>query len=988
MPLSLKSSSFCFLACLCSSGLVYAQQPLNHSKAVLPFFNVGEDFFLTSNLTFNDVHGAQFASSFLGSSTNFSILGQKHNLAFSRCYAPIKDGMALISATDKLTLTGLSKLILDENISTGKNGLISGKNTSVTNCRNLIFSNNKTIFSPVTNNSTPPPTTTTVNCFFGSIFHTDVQLDITNNSKQITFDRNSANFGSAIVNQPTTTCNISNNSAAITFSQNFATCAGGAIYDGTITFARNTGPITFSGNTAADGLGTVTPNPDVVIAAGSGGALCSPTKTVMFDNNTAPVVFSYNLAEKSGGAIYATVCNLNTISNMTFVKNSAKENGGAICAKDLTIHAAGETTFYNNRAKKGGAIYTGSDVGHKTDPAGSILTITSGGGNMTFLGNMIDSRPGVRNAIQLEGNAKIAAISASGCSKILFYDPIVNTGNTNFTTKPAADIISINTAEFSGSVVFSAHTLTLSEKLNPANSTSSLFGHAIVGNGQLVVTNNATLNVLGLTADTGRLTVGSGGTVGLLTTPTTITNAPDPIDFTIKNLGFDVISYLNPNWSVANVNSGTKTITLEGSLALVSDNDTDLYDNPLLLSSLSIPVATFTSNNTAPTKTNFTAGDIPVSDHFGYQGVWSSSWTTPLLAPTPSGGIPQGTTDRTLYVAWRPNPTYRAPYILDPSRRGDLVSNTLWTSFLATQAFSDALTENRLCEHEGLVISAKALGNYIQHRSRGQYDGFAGRYGGYQATIGIHYPDDASLGLAFGQLYGQVKSRRYDAKSTEQMTLVGLFGGFPLATQNNEIKISWEATYGYTVNRMKTKYPQPHLQPTRKSKGNWHNNTYYASLSVDHPFLTWCKLTRSIADNFELNGFISAEFMGGWQNAFTEKGDLARSFSRGRGHNISLPIGFSTELHTPFKKAPSTITLKLAYKPDVYRVNPHNIMTIMTNKESFSVEGARLARNGFYLQMHDSLELSDRTTGYFDYVFDSKRALANHRIATGLQSKF
>ncbi|WP_375793524.1 autotransporter domain-containing protein [Chlamydia sp. 12-01] len=988
MPLSLRSSSFCFLACLCSSGWVSAQT-INQAKLTPPLYNIGEAFHLTSNCFIENAYGAKFPSSFLGSSTNFTIFGKNRSLTFVQCQAPAKEGASLISATEALTLTSLSKLVLNENISTGKNGLISGKNISVTSSKSLIVTNNRTPYTPVVTTSTPPPGTTTINCFCGSAIHTEAKLDITKIRDNITFDSNSGNFGAALLNNTAATCNIENNSATISFSQNFAACGGGAIYDGTITFKNNSGPITLSGNTAANGLLATQPTSPTVVGAGCGGAICSPTKSVSFFNNTGECTLNYNLAEKDGGAIYATTCDLQTSSHTYLNKNSAKENGGAICAKVLTIDSKGPMMFFNNRAQKGGAIYVASTIGDASNPSTSSLSLTSSAGDMVFIGNMLDNRPGTRNSIHVEGDAKITSLNAAGLANIIFHDPITNPGPKT-TTPTTLDTISINSAGFSGSVKFTSETLTISEKLNPKNSTTSLFGKVVIGDGQLIVTNNAKVDVLGLTAETGRLTLGSGASVGMLTTNG---NQPAPTDFSIKKLGFDVRSYLNPNYSTATVTTlNSKTITLEGSLELVSEDNEDLYDNPLLLGSLSIPMATFTSNSSNnasdPTKTNFTTGTLATSQHYGYQGVWSSTWDTPLLAPTPNGGIPTGTNNRTLYVVWKPDPAYHAPYILDPERRGELVSNTLWTSFLATQAFSEALEETFLCEQEGVLVSAKAIGSYVRHPVQKTHDGFRGRYGGYQASIGIHYPDDASVGLAFGQLYGQVKSKPYDAHSTEQISLIAFFGKFPIATEKTATNVSWEASYGYAVNRMKTNYINSITQRTRKSKGRWHNNTYYASVSVEHPFLTWCTLTRKVARDFELSGFISAEFMGGWQNAFSETGALPRSFSRGRGHNITLPIGFTSEWYTPFKKAPSTLTLKLAYKPDVYRINPHNVVTVLANGESIPITGAQIPRNGFYLQMHDSVELSQHATGFVDYVFDSKKSYAGHRITTGLQGRF
>lgn len=989
MPLSFRSSLFSFLPCLSIISIGWAStQTSLPSDATFPFYNVTTTLCLTSNCKITNLFGAQFDTSFLGADSSFSLQGNKYQFFCSHCQAPTKDNAALISSTGNLTLDNLSKLTLTGNISTGSDGLISGATTSIAHCKCLIFTNNRTSYTPVATITSGTGATTTINCFCGSVLKTESTLSITDTRKEITFQSNSGNFGSAILNKTDATCNIHKNSCPISFLQNYATCGGGAIYDGTVTFEDNTNSIIFSGNTAANGLETVTPQPTAVIAAGSGGAICCPTKSITFNNNSDPIIFSYNLAEKDGGAIYTTTCNLNTTSNLFFIKNSATENGGAICAKSLNITTSGDTVFYNNRAKQGGAIYIGSTVGDTTSPDSS-LTIKASKGKMTFAGNSINSRPGIRNAIQLDGDAKIASISASGDAKITFYDPIIN--NNPGTANPAQlqDII-INTTGCSGSVVFSAKTLSLSEQFQTDNSLSSLCGKVIIQDGQLVVTNNASLEILGLTADSGRLTLGSGASIGVLTpTGGGGTGNPAATNFTINNLGCDVASYLDPSWEGATVRSGANTITLTGELAVFDEDPITTYDNPLLATPLSIPFVTFSQTSGNPTTTGFTPGIISVPEHDGYQGSWQSSWTAPLLSPTPNGGVPSGTANHTLYLIWNPTPTVRASYILSPERRGELVPNSLWASFFASQAFANSLLGDRLYEEsEGLKSSIKALGTYSHQSPRAQRDGFSGRHAGYQANICINYPDQATLGISFGQLYGQIKSKLYKAKSSEQMIFFGLFGNLPIATLNNEIHIAWESAYVYTKNHMTTNYSYSPLQTPPVSQATWYNNTYYASISMNHPFFLWCDLTQILAEQLHLTGFVSIECFGGWQNEFKEKGSLIRKFSRGNGHNLSLPIGFVSQWYTPFKKAPSTLVFKFAYKPDIYRVNPHTTMTILANSESFPVHGIPLTRNGFLLQVHDDIQLSNHITGYIDYIYDSKQASTNHRIITGIQGVF
>lgn len=1000
MPLSCKSSSLCFLTCMCSALAAHASEapvfstPIStligaqdnkHTTFSPPAYNTACSDCLKSSFILKDVCGTQFPTSFFGSINNFVISGHNKTISLYHCQAPATNGAALISANDTLTISNLAKLEMDANIATGQNGLISGNNIVIKNCKTLIFNNNQTPYTPVVTTDAAA-STTTVNTACGSVLHTTNQINITNIRKNITFNSNVGNFGSAILNTPSTTCNIFNNKSPILFSQNYSSCGGGAIYDGTITFTGNTQAISFLENIASNDTSSVTPAPTANIAGGCGGAICSPTKSVEFSQNTGPIKFAYNASGKDGGAIYASSCTLNTQALLSFDKNTAIGNGGAICARALTLNTKGNTLFSNNRANKGGAIYLSSTVGDTTNAsAPSTLTVTAEQGNLIFIGNRVNAQPGVRNAIQIDEDAKVASLSAANNSKIIFYDPIVNTGKTTYASQAAADAITINTAGNQGSVIFSGSRVQSSEKMSSASTISSLFGNVTVASGQLVVTDNATLNVLGLTANDGTLVLGSGAQVGMVNN--TAANAPAKSNFAIGRLGIDIASFLTPTYQTAAVNSGTgNTITLTGSLSLISEDDSRLYDNTLFTGSLAIPTITFSSNNNgAPTVSGFTAGAMSVGDHYGYQGTWQSSWTAPMLTPTPSQGVPSGIANRTLYAIWAPTTKNgQAVYLLDPERRGELVPNSLWSTFFAARSFSNNLVENLLTNREGCTISGKTLGNYTKQNPQRTNDGFSGRHGGYQTDISICYPYDLTFGVAFGQLYGQIKSQNYNAKNTEHITLLGLFGKLPLIP-SYDTSVSWEATYTYATNTMHTQYAT-HLPDAKTAKAMWYNHTYYVKVSLHRPIYS---VRKCITKNrFKFSGFLSGEFTNGQQSACQEQGQLTRRFSHGRGHNIALPVGCFIEWFSPFKGIGSTTTLLLSYTPDIYRVNPHTTMTIVANNQSFHIPGVAPVRNSLSLRLHNDIEVSKYLSGYATFACNSRAQSETYHFAAGLKGMF
>ncbi|SPN73587.1 Polymorphic membrane protein F,chlamydial polymorphic outer membrane protein repeat,Autotransporter beta-domain [Chlamydia serpentis] len=978
MPLSFKSSSFFLFACLCSGSYAFAEIKLG-GNIVPPITTQGEEIIFSSDAIFKNILGAQFSTGFINSSEDLPLLGNGHSLTFFSCQAPRKQFYTLLFTKKTLTLENFSLISFTDNSSTGSGGLIYGKNIILKSIKELRCSGNRVTYSPPAITTTTPSSSTTI-ITGPAIFQPTNSLIMENISGAITFFSNLSNFGSAISSTPTTTITIRNNSASMDFSHNFTSSAGGVIYGGqSVLFENNSGTITFTANSCANSLQGLTPTEN--FALGSGGAICIPTGTLNFKNNKGPYTFSYNATPNDAGAIYVENCNfIGNQGAFVFDSNTAAKNGGAICAKVLNIESRGSIDFKYNRAEKGGAIFIGPSIGDPIKTT-STLTIQASKGDITFERNMLNTKPGIRNAITVEGGGEIVSLSATEGSRLLFYDPITHNLPT---TSPTNKNIMINANGSSGSVVFSSQGLSSTELLLPGNTTTTLLGTVRVAGGELAITENAAVNVLGFaTQGSGQLTLGSGGALGLAD----ITGGtPAAVDFTIGKLAFDPISFLKKDFAAASVNAKTKTVTLTGALSLANHDEDDLYDTPLLKSPVAIPIAIF--KGATVTKTGFPDGDIVTTSHYGYQGKWSYTWTRPLLISAPDGGFPGGLTPaaNTLFVVWSSDTPVHSTYILNPERYGEIVSNSLWISFLGNQSFSDLLEDVFEANHQGLCITAKALGAYVEHTPRIGHEGFSGRYGGYQASLSMNYVDETTIGLSFGQLYGKTNANPYDAHCSEQMYRLSFFGRFPFVTKHMETRISWETAYGYSNNHLKTTYIKPNK--TRHSQGQWHNNSYYVLVSAEHPFLNSCLLTSPLAKAWDLSGFISAEFLGGWQSKFTETGDLARSFSRGKGYNVSLPIGCSSQLFTSFKKAPSTLTMKIAYKPDIYRVNPHNIVTIVSNQESASISGAHLRRHGLFLQMHDLVDLSEKTQAFLNYTFDGKNGFTSHRVSTGVQSIF
>lgn len=1086
MLFSMRSSSFCFFACLLSSGFVCAQEPMHRKNVKFPIYDQGDSFYLTSNWKIKQIDGYSFPTAFMGAPGAFTLNGNNKSLSFIQCAAPLNG--SLISSTQSLRFTNLSSLLFLENRSQSSAGLISSPIITIEGCRSVVFSQNATSYPHlITTNGSSGSSTTTVNDFHGSVLHAQTSVDISNIKKTLTFTGNTSLFGSAILCDDDGTCSIHNNSATILFSSNHSTAAGGAIYNGSLELRDNSGPISFIGNTTLDNLTTVNPTaPSSItlpIGSGSGGAICVGDGSVAVSGNSAPITFMSNSATNNAGAIYAKTFSLHATAPVTFEQNLAAGKGGAIATSALSIEADADVLFSANKSREGGAICIHKDMGsNPSSGTSSSLSLVARGGNIIFSNNTLAVDSNTHNALILDYNTTIQQIVAYGSSKIIFHDPLVQKGldgNTVYTLlgaphatdpiitydlppsepvstldlqpivddiedlhqgahpsapevqetvdnqpsleeqpleasdfaltppNPRAGISTIPTVNInqalagstggsseapSGYLIFSGHKLSTVETLIFQNYTSVLLADVRLGSGYLVLTDNARLRTLGLTtSSTGLLVLGSGGGVELVRDANAVnSSATSSIgNFTVANIGCDALSFLKPTYSPAVLNAGGQTVTLSGNVSILSDDVILLYDNALLANSIAFPFVTLASTATSNgvAMTSLTTGDIETEEHYGFQGTWSSSTSVPLQKPSPTMGIPPNITN-TVYIAWDVQDPNTITYLLDPARRGELVPNSLWSSFSAMRSFSESLEETVTSEKEGVMLSIKGLGTISTCNTHDKREGFEEKLGGYQVTASVQYMDNTLLGISFGQLYGRLKSRPYDYKNTEQMTLVSLLGRFPILTRCSETRLTWEACYGYSANSMKTDYTTLPSARLHRSKGHWHNNSYYLLLAAEYPFLEQIDFLRCFVDRYNIVGFIGSEFIGGWQQSFTETGSLIRRFDRGKGYALTVPVGLRSEWYSKVGCSPVSLTARAVFRPDVIRVNPHTDMTIVAAKVKKPIHGASLTRYAASLGCNGRIMLRRDVSWSFDYLADVRQRASSQRISTGLQKSF
>ena len=954
----------------------------------------GDDIYLSGDCTFTNVYAGAEQGSIISSNSNggnLTVPGNHHLLSFTGSQGPVLPDYAFISAEETLTLKDFSNLEFSKNISYGEKGMISGKTVSIIGSDRVIFWDNSAGYSPLSTTGQTPPSPsapTTSDALKGSIFSVETSLEISGINKEVTFDNNVGNFG-AVFHSSSTSVDVSftvkDCKGKISFTDNVASFGGGVVYKGNVFFQGNAGEMLFRGNTAYDNLGVTNNQTQPSTDGGGGGVICTPEKTVTFEDNTGPITFDYNFAKGRGGSILAQTFSLVAGNSVTFNDNTAEKGGGAIYAPTITISTNGGDIFFKrNRAAEGGAICVSELTGTSASGNNGLLVLSANDGDIVFLGNMTSDRPGERNAIRVLSNTTTVSLNASGLSKIIFYDPVVQNNPATQPQPPApaaSGTVTINESG-NGSVVFTAESLTPSERLNVINATSNFPGALTVSGGELVVTKGATVTTGTITATAGRVTLGSGASLSA------VAGGGSSSTCTVSKLGIDLASFLTPNYETAILGADTTvTVNSTPTLDLVIEDQAEVYDNPLFMNALTIPFVTLTSNN----NNNITKDDVTINNadaaHYGYQGSWSADWTKPPLAPDPNGMVPLNV-NNTLYVTWRPASNY-GTYLLDPQRKGELVPNSIWVSGSALRTFTNGLKENYVSRDTGLVTSIQALGDYILNYARDDRDGFLARYGGFQAIAASHYENGGIFGIAFGQLYGQTKSRLYQSKDAGNITMLSCFGRSYIDIKGTETVVYWETAYGYSTHRMHTQYLNTVTQKFDHSKCRWHNNNYYAFIGAEHNFFEYCIPTRQIARDYDLTGFVRFEMAGGWSSTTSETGALIRHFDRGSGHNMSLPIGVVAHAISHVRRSPpSKLTINMGYRPDIWRVTPHCNIEIIANGVKTPIQGSPLARHAFFLEVHDTLYIHHLGRAYMNYSLDARHRQTTHFVSLGLNRIF
>ncbi|ACZ33427.1 outer membrane protein 5 [Chlamydia pneumoniae LPCoLN] len=702
----------------------------------------------------------------------------------------------------------------------------------------------------------------------------------------------------------------------LTFAKNKATQKGGALYStGGITINNTLNSASFSENTAATNGGAIYTEASSFI---------SSNKAISFLNN------STTAASATGGAIYCSstsapkpVLTLSDNGELNFIGNTAITSGGAIYTDNLVLSSGGPTLFKNNSA-----IDTAAPLGGAIAIADSgSLSLSALGGDITFEGNTVvkgasSSQTTTRNSINIGNtNAKIVQLRASQGNTIYFYDPI-----TTSITAALSDALNLNGPDlagnpaYQGTIVFSGEKLSEAEAAEADNLKSTIQQPLTLAGGQLSLKSGVTLVAKSFSQ--------SPGSTLLMDAGTTLETADG---ITINNLVLNVASLKETKKATLKATQASQTVTLSGSLSLV-DPSGNVYEdvswnNPQVFSCL-----TLTADDPANIHITDLAADPLEKNpiHWGYQGNWALSWQEDTA-----------TKSKAATLTWT-----KTGYNPNPERRGTLVANTLWGSFVDVRSIQQLVATKVRQSQETRGIWCEGISNFFHKDSTKINKGFRHISAGYVVGATTTLASDNLITAAFCQLFGKdrdhfINKNRASAYAASlhlqhlaTLSSPSLLRYLPGSESEQPVLFDAQISYIYSKNTMKTYYTQ-----APKGESSWYNDGCALELasSLPHTALSHEGLFHAYSP------FIKVEASYIHQDSFKERDTtLVRSFDSGDLINVSVPIGITFERFSRNERASYEATV--IYVADVYRKNPDCTTALLINNTSWKTTGTNLSR--------------------------------------------
>ena len=621
----------------------------------------------------------------------------------------------------------------------------------------------------------------------------------------------------------------------------------------------------------------------------------------------------------------------NVQGGILFENNSAYGSGGlALMARQCLLEISGingDVLFLGNSSSDGaGAIYCAPDS-RDNDPARSEVRLSADGGNIIFAGNK-NTGQNIANAMLIGKNTDVRLNAAEG-RMIAFYDPIEIDDDGNTST------VHLNEGSGSeGEILFSGRDYADSD--NAANYTSTLTGDAIQYNGIVRLDQRAALQLVNYVQEGGALAMGrrtslaASGNVSLKTLTLDLREAGDAASIT----------------SAGSVSADR--LTVYGSSSSVAAGETVL----------TIKAASFGGILEQP-------GDdykAAMTDDRGMTFLLGMNWEL-----NEEGAL-----------------VFTTGHIIEEGviaeLRGSNIANSMLSSASTLRSFSGTglahLDTARFLSPLKSNVWTSGLGDFQMQRTKGGIEGFDYQGGGFAAGGDYRLGEQWLGGVAYGYTSGKNISREYRATNRQNTNMGLIYTGWRLPMNKGQaLTITAAAGFSSSDNSLSSV-----TSGGQNSSGSWTNRAWDGTVKA-----AW---DLPVGRGLVLTPRIGVEYTDVVQEAFTERGEMARRFERGHYRNLALPVGLSLTRSLTVGGMPWSHTVSVEYLPDVYRSNAGTHARLIGSGYEWGVEGSKPARQGVRAGISGRLQVTDNWSAYGSCQVEARDNFVNQSVVLGAGYSF
>lgn len=318
------------------------------------------------------------------------------------------------------------------------------------------------------------------------------------------------------------------------------------------------------------------------------------------------------------------------------------------------------------------------------------------------------------------------------------------------------------------------------------------------------------------------------------------------------------------------------------------------------------------------------------------------------------------------------------------------VANTLVASAKTLFAFADGARNHVYSDRvTGSNFWGGGLGDFQDLSTHNGRNGYRYNGGGYAIGMDHKTGKNSVVGLAFGQMFGEMKPKDgtflFDAgKIDQKMTMIGLYGGTLMNVCNIKqgVHLDGYLAYGSSDNESSRNIINPILGYGGGSSANWNEDVFAVGGQA-----SW---VYQVCPAFNLRPFIGIDYTAARMENFRESGvnGLNNHYSNGHYQNLALSAGFGIDRTFTYRNGMAlTPAASVAYVGDVVRQNGKVTVT-NPDGSTFWERSVAPGRNAVRANAALTWKICPTWSARAGYVFEYRSGATQHGVNASLSYSF